>query len=88
MISLTADAWQAGNQDAYFAVTGHWVEEVSDGVWEERSALFGFTQMNSSHDGVTLARALFKIVKHLGITHKVSFILPFIIVYSNTFESR
>jgi len=44
--------------------------------------------MNSLHDGITLAWALFKIVKHLGVTHEVSFILPFIIVYSNTFESR
>jgi len=27
-VSLTCDAWQADNADAYFAVTGHWVEEA------------------------------------------------------------
>jgi hypothetical protein len=68
---LTCDAWQAGNQDAYFAVTGHWSETMPNGDWEEHSALFGFTQLNSSHDGVRLGRALFKIVKRLAIGHKV-----------------
>ena len=71
LISLTCDAWQAGNQDAYFAVTGHWTEEVSPGVFEEHSALLGFTRMNTAHDGVRLGRALFKIVRRLGFAHKV-----------------
>jgi hypothetical protein len=73
-VSLTCDAWQASNQDAYFAVTGHWIEEVSPGVTEEKSALFGFTQMNTAHNGARLGRALYKIAKRLGITHKVSVI--------------
>lgn len=72
LVSLTCDAWQAGNQDAFFGVTGHWNEEVASGLWEERSALFGFTQMNTAHDGARLGRALFKIVRRLGIAHKVS----------------
>ena len=71
LISLMCDAWQAGNQDAYFAVTGHWIEEVSLGVWDYNSALLGFAQMNTAHDGVWLGRALFKIVRHLGFIHKV-----------------
>jgi len=66
------DAWQASNQDAYFAVTGHWNEEMAPGVWEAHSALFGFTQMNSAHDGVRLGQALFNIVRRLGIVHKAS----------------
>ncbi|RDB14951.1 putative AC transposase [Hypsizygus marmoreus] len=73
-VSLTCDAWQASNTDAYFAVTGHWTEEVSPGVWDDKSALFGFTQMNTSHDGVRLGRALFRIVKRLGIVHKIGWI--------------
>lgn len=72
-MSLTCDAWQASNQDAYFAVTGHWIEESAPSVWEQKSALFGFTQMNSAHNGVRLGRALYKIAKRLGIAHKVSF---------------
>ncbi|KAF8805604.1 hypothetical protein BYT27DRAFT_7104187, partial [Phlegmacium glaucopus] len=71
LISLTCDAWQAGNQDVYFTVTGHWTETTVNGDWEEHSALFGFTQLNSSHDGVWLGRALFKIVKQLAIGDKV-----------------
>ena len=74
LVSLTCDAWQAGNQDAYFAVTGHWNEEVMLNNWENRSALFGFTQMNTAHDGVHLGRALFGIIKRIGIEHKVSFL--------------
>jgi len=70
-VSLTCNAWQASNQDAYFAVTGHWNEEVSPNNWERQSALFGFTQMNTAHDGVWLGRALFKIVQRIGIEDKV-----------------
>jgi len=74
LVSLTCDAWQAENQDTYFAVTGHWTETMPSGDWEGVSALFGFTQLNSSHNGVRLGRALFKIVKQLGIDHKVCLI--------------
>ena len=55
----------------YFAVTGHWTEELSPRVWEDGSALLGFTQMNTAHDSVMLGHALFKIVKCLGFAHKV-----------------
>ncbi|KAF5340819.1 hypothetical protein D9757_009868 [Collybiopsis confluens] len=48
-ISVTCDAWQASNGDAYFAVTGHWIEEASSGSWMLKSALLGFTQMNTAH---------------------------------------
>jgi hypothetical protein len=70
-VNLTCDAWQAGNQDAYFAVTGHWIEEMASGEWKLQDALLGFTQMNTSHDGVRLGHALFKIIKRLGFGHKV-----------------
>ncbi|KJA14863.1 hypothetical protein HYPSUDRAFT_208370 [Hypholoma sublateritium FD-334 SS-4] len=54
LVSLTCNVWQAGNQDAYFAITGHWSKEVSPDKWKKHSTLFGFTQMNTSHDGVHL----------------------------------
>lgn len=69
-VSLTCDAWQASNADAYLACTGHWIERV-EGKWVLQSALLGFTQMNSAHDGVRLGRALYRIVAHLKIAHKV-----------------
>lgn len=73
LISLTCDAWQASNADAYFAVTGHWIEEMPDGTWKDHHALFGFMQLNSAHGGRALARALYKIIRWLGIGHKVCF---------------
>jgi hypothetical protein len=69
-VSLTCDAWQASNQDTYFAVTGHWIEESAPGIWEQKSALFGFMQMNTAHNGVRLGHVLYKIAKRLGIAHK------------------
>ncbi|KAF8219451.1 hypothetical protein L208DRAFT_1339967 [Tricholoma matsutake] len=42
-VSLTCDAWQAGNADGYFAVTAHWIEELTPGKWELKSALISFT---------------------------------------------
>jgi hypothetical protein len=71
-INLTCDAWQAENSDAYFAVTGHWIEEQVPGKWELEHALLGFTQMNTSHNGVRLGQALYKICNRLKIVHKVS----------------
>ena len=46
---------------------------MPNGEWEEHSTLFGFMQLNSSHDGVQLGRALYKIVKRLAIGDKVCF---------------
>ncbi|KAJ2911647.1 hypothetical protein MD484_g8767, partial [Candolleomyces efflorescens] len=69
-VSLTCDAWQAGNRDAYFAVTGHWIEQRAGHDWHLRSALLGFTQMNTSHNGARLGRALYDIAKQYRITHK------------------
>ena len=73
-VSLMCDAWQASNTNAYFAVTGHWIEEVSPGIHEVQGALFGFTQMNAAYNGACLGRALYKIAKRLGIMHKISII--------------
>lgn len=69
-ISLTCDAWQASNIDAYFAVTGSWIEEVN-GRWELQTTLLGFIQLNNAHNGVRLGQALFKVVSRMGISHKV-----------------
>jgi hypothetical protein len=70
-ISLTCDAWQASNADGYFAVTGHWIEEATPGLWTLESALFGFTKLNNAHNGRRLGGALFRIVDRFEIAHKV-----------------
>jgi hypothetical protein len=71
-IHVTCDAWQAGNTEGYFVVTGHWIEETSPGVWVLREAILGFTRLNNAHHGVRLGQALFKIIKRLGIERRVS----------------
>jgi hypothetical protein len=68
---VTCDAWQANNTDAYFAVTGHWVEERMPGMWSLEHALLGFSQMNCSHNGVRLGQMLFNVLNRLRVIHKV-----------------
>ncbi|KIK75911.1 hypothetical protein PAXRUDRAFT_171271 [Paxillus rubicundulus Ve08.2h10] len=53
-ISLTCDAWWARNADAYFTVTGNWIKESKPGAWKIENAVLGFTEMNNSHNGLTL----------------------------------
>lgn len=71
-VSLTCDAWQAGNTDGYFAVTAHWIEESTPAKWELKSALIGFTRLNNAHIGERLGQALFKVIKRVGIEKHVS----------------
>ena len=71
-VNVTCDAWQAGNTDGYFAVTGHWIEERTAAQWELKSGLIGFTRVSNAHNGERLGQALFKIFKRVSIEHKVS----------------
>jgi hypothetical protein len=71
-VSLTCDAWQASNANAYFAVTGHWIEERAPGEWTIEQALLGFVQMNTAHNGARLGQALYKVCNRLQIVPKVS----------------
>jgi hypothetical protein len=56
-INLTCDAWQASNTDGYFAVTGHWVEEIAPTQWEIKTALIGFTHLSNADNGLHLGHA-------------------------------
>lgn len=71
-VNLTCDGWQASNSDGYFAVTGHWVEESIPSQWEIKSGLLGFTRLSNAHNGERLGHALLKVIKRVGIEHKVS----------------
>jgi hypothetical protein len=75
-VNITCDAWQVGNTDGYFAVTGHWIEENSPTAWVCKSALLGFTKVNNAHNGKRLGGALFKVLDRVGIAHKVC-LVPF-----------
>lgn len=59
------------NTDVYFAITGSWMQENLPSMWEVKTVLLGFTQMNNAHNGIRLGQALYKVVQHLGIAHKV-----------------
>jgi hypothetical protein len=72
LVSLACDAWQASNADAYFAITGHWIEEPTFGSWEVQSVLFGFTKLRNAHNGKKLGGTLFWIAERLNIVHKVT----------------
>lgn len=50
-------------------------------VWAQQSALLGFSKMNTTHDGVRLGHALFRIVERVSIAHKVCFILTLVTLY-------
>lgn len=67
----TCDAWQALTTDGYFAVTGHWIEEVVEQEWKIQSALLGFVHLNNSHNSLWLGQALYKVVARYGIQCKV-----------------
>ncbi|PPQ91560.1 hypothetical protein CVT25_008679 [Psilocybe cyanescens] len=45
-VSLMCDAWTAGNGDGYFAVTGHWIEKLSDRHWILQEALLGLDTLH------------------------------------------
>jgi len=47
---------------------------MSEGHWEEQSALFGFVRMNNAHNGHHLGTALFKVCDRLGIAHKIGWV--------------
>ena len=70
-VSTTCDAWTALNGSSFFAVTGHWIEESSKGVWTLQSALLGFTHIPYAHTGKRLGQVLYKVLERVGITHKV-----------------
>ena len=70
-INITCDAWQASNVDGYFTVTGSWVEENQPGTWKVQTTLLGFVHLNNAYNGTRLSQTLYKVVKRVGITHKV-----------------
>ena len=37
---------------------GHWIEEHAPAVWTLESALLGFVQMNTAHNGARLGQAV------------------------------
>ncbi|OJA16868.1 hypothetical protein AZE42_13376, partial [Rhizopogon vesiculosus] len=72
-MSKLKECLNASNVDGYFTVTGHWIKEMATTAWELQCAVLGFTQLNNAHNGQQLGQALFKIVDHVDIAHKVGY---------------
>jgi hypothetical protein len=53
-------------------VTVHWIKEPTPAKWELKSALIGFTWLNNAHNSKQLGQALFKIIEHVGLEHKIN----------------
>lgn len=70
-INFTCDAWQASNVDGYFAVTGHWIEEVN-GSWLLQNAILGFVQLQNTHNAQRLGGTLYWVFERVGILQRVN----------------
>lgn len=73
-ISATCDSWTAENNDSYFAVTGHWIDEENPGKWTLEAALIGFVNIHHSHNGMRLGQALFKIFERVKIAENIGWV--------------
>lgn len=52
-------------------------------LWELKSGLLGFTQLNNAHNGERLGQALFKIIKRVGIEKKVGYLVHDIVALTD-----
>ncbi|KDQ05529.1 hypothetical protein BOTBODRAFT_49817, partial [Botryobasidium botryosum FD-172 SS1] len=58
-ISSTLDCWTAENDNAYLALTLHWIEEVIANVFELKSDLGAFIHLPYSHTGMRLRQVIY-----------------------------
>ncbi|KAG6895056.1 hypothetical protein C0992_003343 [Termitomyces sp. T32_za158] len=63
-VNLTCDAWQAGNTDGYFAVTGHWIKEVGPMQWELKSALIGHITCDNASNNTMMLQEFAQIIRN------------------------
>ena len=75
-ISFTANVWSDQNRNSFLCVTVHWISRNSaSNCLAFKNTLIGFHCLEDSHTGVHLAKALFGIINHAGIIHRVCFSL-------------
>ncbi|KAI6120054.1 hypothetical protein EV401DRAFT_1887831 [Pisolithus croceorrhizus] len=51
------------------------IPEPLCGVWNIEMALLGFMQLNNAHNGTCLGQAPYKVIQHVGISHKVGYVM-------------
>lgn len=71
-ISGTCDCWLADNDDAYFAITLHFIQEMARNHYELRSELGAFVHLPFSHSGERLGQTLYRSFMRVQAEKKVS----------------
>ena len=66
-ISLTADTWTSLAQEAFLAVTAHWVTVD----FEMKHVLLDFCDLPASHTAVNLKESVLQILHDFEIAHKI-----------------
>ena len=66
-ISLTADTWTSLAQEAFLAVTAHWI--TAD--FKIKHVLLDFCDLPASHTAVNLKDSVLEILRDFDISHKI-----------------
>ena len=72
-ISFTADIWTDQSMRSFLAITAHWIASggPTGTTLQLRSALIGFSCLEGGHDGLTVARAAYRVLERVGVLDKV-----------------
>jgi hypothetical protein len=69
LIHFSFDAWSSPNNLPLLGVVVHWIDEEG----QKHNALVGLRTIEGEHSGENMAGEVWKIIKELGITHKVGY---------------
>ena len=72
-VSFTMDLWSSQLRRSFLAITAHWIsrDKVTQGL-EYESSLIAFHNLQGSHSGERIARAVLPLLDRVGVTLKVS----------------
>lgn len=68
VISCTLDGWTSPYNDAFLAVTGHW---ISTSTWTMQEVILGFQPLNGPHSAENLAAAFLEIINDFNLGPKL-----------------
>lgn len=74
-MATTADVWSRENLDSHLAITGHYLSRLPNDDIVLKSELLAFRKLEGSHTGANLGKVFVKVLKEVGILHKVRSIL-------------
>ncbi|KAG2207042.1 hypothetical protein INT45_011179 [Circinella minor] len=68
VISCTLDGWTSPYNDAFLAVTGHW---ISTSTWTMHEVILGFQPLNGPHSAENLAASFLEIINDFNLGPKL-----------------